>query len=309
MSAFGRMHWGVAAAGFMCLVAGSAIAQREAGERAATQSRDNISERAITDQSDQSTQLQQDRVRTTQRTRLGERNVQRQAGGQDQEVEKFLAGCLLAKNKAEIEFAQLAQQQSQNPQVKQFAQMLEQDHQKIVQQLEQLAGGQAGQTTTRTESQYQSTSASGQNDAQRQPSDTTRLPGSPGATQTTRSQTQTEAYGSQEMTGPIAQLAQIEKQIGERQKQAMLDELQQKSGVEFDKCYINSQVGSHMQSLAALEVISQQQQGKLAQVAQQAQPTVQQHLDHAKQLAKQLESGGQPRSQAERQTPPRTQRQ
>jgi predicted outer membrane protein len=292
----------------MCLVAGSAIAQREAGERAATQSRDNISDRAITDQSEPSTQLQQDRVRTTQRTRLGERNVQRQAGGQTQEVEKFLAGCLLAKNKAEIEFAQLAQQQSQNPQVKQFAQMLEQDHQKIVQQLEQLAGGQASQTSTRTDSQSQ-ISASGQNDAQRQPSDTTRLPGSPGATQTTRSQTQTEAYGSQEMTGPIAQLAQIEKQIGERQKQAMLDELQQKSGAEFDKCYVGSQVSSHMQSLAALEVISQQQQGKLAQVAQQAQPTVQQHLDHAKQLAKQLESGGQPRSQAERQTPPRTQRQ
>jgi predicted outer membrane protein len=215
---------------------------------------------------------------------------------------------LLQKNKCEIEFAQLAQQQSQNPQVKEFAQMLEQDHQKIVQQLEQLAGGQASQTSTRTDSQSQ-ISASGQNDAQRQPSDTTRLPGSPGATQTTRSQTQTEAYGSQEMTGPIAQLAQIEKQIGERQKQAMLDELQQKSGAEFDKCYVGSQVSSHMQSLAALEVISQQQQGKLAQVAQQAQPTVQQHLDHAKQLAKQLESGGQPRSQAERQTPPRTQRQ
>ena len=53
------------------------------------------------------------------------------------------------KNKCEVEFAQLAQQQSQNPQVKEFAQMLEQDHQKIVQQLEPLAGGQAGQTTTR----------------------------------------------------------------------------------------------------------------------------------------------------------------
>jgi hypothetical protein len=63
-----------------------------------------------------------------------------------------------------------------------------------------------------------------------------------------------------------------------------------------------------MQSLAALEVISQQQ-GELAQLAQQAQPTVQQHLDHAKQLAKQLEGTSQAGSQAERQTPPRTQRQ
>jgi predicted outer membrane protein len=306
MSAFGRTNWAIAAAGFACLVAGSAIAQRAVEQRPATQSRDNISDRAITNQDDQATQPGQ--IRTTQRTRLGERNVQLQAGGQNQEVEKFLAGCLLAKNKCEVEFAQLAQQQSQNPQVKEFAKMLEQDHQKIVQQLEPLAGGQAGQTTTRTESQLQATSAQGQNDAQRQPGDTTRLPGSPGATQTTRSQTQSAAYGAQEMSGPFAQLAQIEKQIGERQKQAMLDELQQKSGAEFDKCYVGSQVLAHMQSLAALDVISQQQ-GELAQVAQQAQPTVQQHLDHAKQLAKQLEGGSQARSQAERQTPPRTQRQ
>ena len=290
MSAFGRTNWAVAATGLACLVAGSALAQRAAEERAATQSRENISERAITNQNDQATQPGQ--IRTTQRARLGERNVQLQAGGQNQEVEKFLAGCLLTKNKCEVEFAQLAQQQSQNPKVKEFAKMLEQDHQKIVQQLQPLAGGQG---------------ATGQSDAQRQPSDTTRLPGSPGATQTTRSETQTANYGSQEMSGPFAQLAKVEKQISERQKQAMLDELQQKSGVEFDKCYINSQVGAHMQSLAALEVISQQQ-GELAQIAQQAQPTVQQHLDHAKQLAKQLE-GSQAGSQAERQTPPRTQRQ
>jgi predicted outer membrane protein len=302
------MNWAVAATGFACLVAGSAIAQRAAEQRAATQSRDNISDRAAADQSNRATtQLQTDRTQTTTRTQLGQRNAQVRVGGQNQEVEKFLAGCLLAKNKCEIEFAQMAQQQSQNPQVKEFAQMLEQDHQKIVQQLESLASGRASQTTTRTERQLQSTDASGQNDAQRQPGDTTRLPGSPGATQTTRTQTQSADYGSQELSGPFAQLAQVEKQIGERTKQAMLDELRQKSGIEFDKCYIGSQVGSHIQSLAALEVISQQQ-GNLAQIAQQAQPTVQQHLDHAKQLAKELEGGARAGGTAERQSP-RTQRQ
>lgn len=307
MSAFGKLRLGVAAASLTCLAAAIALAQQAAGQRDATQLRDDVPGRSATDQADQTRQPLRDRIRSRATTQIEQRNVQLQAGGQNQEVEKFLAGCLLAKNKSEIEFAQLAQQQSQNPEVKEFAQMLEKDHQKLVQQLEQLAGGQAGQTSTRSERQTQ-TSVTGQNDAQRQPADTTRLPGSPGATQTTRSQTQTEAYGSQEMSGQFAQLAQIEKQISERQKQAMLDELQQKSGVEFDKCFVGAQVGSHIQSLAALEVISQQQQGKLAQVAQQAQPTVQQHLDHAKQLAKQLEGSSQPGSQAERQRP-RTQRQ
>jgi predicted outer membrane protein len=304
MSAFGKLKLGVAAASVACLAAGIALAQQAVEQRNATQLRDDVPGRAATDQADRTTQPQQrERFRST--TQVDQRNLRAQTGGSTQEVEKFLAGCLLAKNKCEIEFAQLAQQQSQNPEIKQFAQKLEQDHQQLVQQLEPLAGGQAGQTSTRVESQTQ-TRAIGQNDAQRQPGDTTRLPGSPGATQTSRSETQT-AYGSKQMIGPFAQLAAIEKQIGERQKQAMLDELQQKSGAEFDKCYVAAMVGSHMQSLAALEVISQQQ-GELAQVAQQAQPTVQQHLDHAKQLAKQLEGTNQPSSQAERQVP-RTQRQ
>jgi predicted outer membrane protein len=67
------------------------------------------------------------------------------------------------------------------------------------------------------------------------------------------------------------------------------DELQQKSGAEFDKCYVGNAIGMHAHALAELEVIGKQTQGTLAQVAQQAQPTVQQHFDHAKQLMKQLE--------------------
>jgi predicted outer membrane protein len=82
---------------------------------------------------------------------------------------------------------------------------------------------------------------------------------------------------------------QIDRQINERCLQMAKDELQQKSGAEFDKCFIGNALAMHAHALAALEVIGKQTQGNLAQVAQQAQPTVQQHLDHAKQLIKQLE--------------------
>jgi hypothetical protein len=59
----------------------------------------------------------------------------------------------------------------------------------------------------------------------------------------------------------------------------------------------------HSHALAALEVIGKQTQGTLAQVAQQGQPTVQQHLDHAKQLMKQLDSqSGATATQAQRET-------
>jgi predicted outer membrane protein len=66
-------------------------------------------------------------------------------------------------------------------------------------------------------------------------------------------------------------------------------DLQQKSGAEFDKCFMGTAVAAHTHALAALEVISQQSQGQLAQVAQQAQPTVQEHLERAKQIVRQLD--------------------
>jgi predicted outer membrane protein len=252
-------------------------------------------------------QTQPDRsgIRQADRGQFGQRDRQAGAGAHSQEVEKYLANCLLMKNQGEIEMAEFAQQQAQSQEVKQFAQKLIQDHNQLVQKLQPLAGTSAASRQGATQ-----TRVDGQIDAQRNAADTARLPGSPGARseQPNQSVTATTQTYQQGQGGALLQLAQIERQIGERCKQALKEELQSKSGVEFDKCYVGAMIGSHMQSLAALEVIGQQTEGQLAEVAQQAQPIVQQHLDHAKQLAKQFEGASQPGARAERQQPPRTQR-
>jgi len=82
---------------------------------------------------------------------------------------------------------------------------------------------------------------------------------------------------------------QIDRQIVDRKSQAIRQELQQKSGAEFDKAFVGTAINAHIHAIAALEVIGQQSQGQLSQIAQQARPTVQQHLDHAKQLMRSLE--------------------
>ena len=97
----------------------------------------------------------------------------------------------------------------------------------------------------------------------------------------------------------IQQLAEIDRQIVERQTQATREELQQKSGAEFDKCFVGGAIVAHVHMIAALEVIEQQGQ-QLAQAAKQARPVAEQHLEHAKQLMKQLESGAPAVGQAER---------
>jgi len=86
----------------------------------------------------------------------------------------------------------------------------------------------------------------------------------------------------------LDQLATIEQRINDRCNQALREELQRKSGSEFDECYIGSQIGGHMHMLAALEVIAQDAQGPLKQIASEARPTVQKHLDDAKQLVAQM---------------------
>jgi predicted outer membrane protein len=193
----------------------------------------------------------------------------------------------MAKNKAEIELSQFAQQQAENPQVKEFAQQMVQDHQQLAQQLQQVAGQQAGQ-----------------NDAQRQTSATTRLPGSPGADQTeSRTSRTLTATGGGQDSGVIEQLIQIDRQIVERQSQATREMLQQKQGKEFDKAFLGLAIHAHANMQAALETIEQHQLGQLAQVAQQASPVVEQHLEHAKMLMEQQDRGSQAGARAERQTP------
>jgi hypothetical protein len=108
-----------------------------------------------------------------------------------------------------------------------------------------------------------------------------------GATQGTES----GGLGSPGASGSaVQQLIQLDRQIVQRKAQMTREDLQSKQGAEFDKCFVAAAIPAHVHMLAQLEVVEQQGQGQLAQLAQQARPTVQQHLEHAKQLAKQLES-------------------
>jgi predicted outer membrane protein len=318
-------------------------AQQSGGARTAAQ-RDNSARSATSGQRARASAGQDDRFSSQHAAdRSGQtgksytanfRGNQATAGGASQAIDQFFANCLLIHNQGEVELSELAQQKSENPQVKQFAEQMIQDHRQMIQQLQQIASAQAGSrasATSATETDTRSDAgavASGRRDTDistegtpgttAAPSDTdaaqasprstaSDLPGSSAASSTT-SETGLSAAGATG-SGVVMQLAAIDTQIAQRMLQMTKDELQQKSGAEFDKCYIGSAIPAHVQALAALEVLGQQSQGQLAQLAQQARPKVQQHLDHAKELMQQLEgqSSGQSDAQAERSSS-RTQR-
>lgn len=359
MSASLTLKFGVAAAAFSCLFAGSVVAQQTQATRDARSSQSasdasadqNVGQsgRSSAQQSGQSAIQDSDAAApASQRYTANFRGESARAG--DNKVEKFLAACMLAQNKAEIELSQFAAQQSQNPQVKEFAQKMVRDHQQMVQQLQQVAGkqGQSARGTSATgstESTRSSTNTNAAIEASRNGSDAANAsnPSSEardsdaggtatiGATDLLSDRSDSETLGTSsgaatgragssartsesdtatarsltgttdsQASGAIQQLIQIDKQIVDRQMQATRQVLEQKEGAEFDKCFLGIAMNAHVNMNAALEVIGQQDLGQLSQLAQQAQPKVQQHLEHAKQLMKQLDdasaTAGPPRS-------------
>src|SRR5687768_3262774 len=151
----GRMKLGVVAAVASFVFMGYAAAQ-QVGEE--------LRERQL-DRSGVQTPSERPAATTEARPQAQERSAAyRGQAGQSQELDKYLASCLLIKNKAEVELSKFGQQQAQNPEVKQFAQMLAQDHQKMIPKLEQIAGKQASSQSGR-----QTVGATGQTDTQRTP--------------------------------------------------------------------------------------------------------------------------------------------
>jgi predicted outer membrane protein len=280
MSASPRLRFGIVAAGLSCLFAGYVVAQQEQQEQEIQREQP-----AAVDQLDAPGPAagQTDRSKATRREYTANFRGNPANAGAQQDVQRYIVGCLLAKNQAEVEMGKFAQQQSQSPEVKEFAQMLVQDHGKLIQKIQQVARADA---------------ADGQPTAQ--PGDRTR----PAAGREAAGQNAVELDATNRAAGnnsAVDQLIALEQQIVERSTQSAKEDLQQKQGAEFDKCYVGSQIVGHAHMLSALEVLQQQGPEAVQQLAQEAQPGVKKHLEHAKQLMKQLEGAGAAGSRAARQ--------
>jgi predicted outer membrane protein len=270
MSASPRLRFAIAAAGLSCLFAGYVVAQQQVVQEQP--------DAAIDQPAADNPAGQTDRLKTPRREYTANFRGDQAKGGAQHDVQRYIVGCLLSKNQAEVEMGEFAQQQSQSPQVKEFAQMLVQDHSKLIKKLQQISGTQAKAQPGERTLAAADRDAAGQNVAELKATDRNVASNS-----------------------AVDQLLALERQIVERSTQAAKEDLQQKQGADFDKCYVGSQIVGHGHMLAALEVLQQQGPQEIQQLAQEAQPNVQKHLEHAKQIMKQLEGAGAAGSRAARQ--------
>jgi predicted outer membrane protein len=186
-----------------------------------------------------------------------------QAGNLDQQI----AACGILANQEEVALAQFAKERAESDQVKQFAEMMIEQHQQAIKKLEQAAPQVAAWNI-----ELRNANADQQAGAAAQP----------------------QADGQAGAQNPQFLLA---RQIHEECLALTKEALSEKQGAEFDKAYIAQQCFAHLGMKAAIKGSEPFASQQLKPVLQEGLQTTEKHLAEAKNLKKQLmnEAAGEPR--------------
>lgn len=273
----------------------------------------------------------QDQVRNNQNRDNQARDNQAQrgqtdraAGAHGQQVsDQEIAQCLIIDNHGEVTLAEFAQQKAQDPQVKQFAQMLVKDHGAFIQKLEQFAGrgdsvqlrgfrgGREGQqsgqqTPARPNQPNQREDATPNPNPQKQEqprAGTTPQPQQDQLAQRDENQRDSAAnrdQNAQSRRGAAGQArgdmargswVGIKQQISDNIGAQVKKEMESLEPNEFDHAYLGNQIYCHMAMVETLKVLEQHASSDLKQVLQEGQQSAQKHLDHARQLMDTVKAG------------------
>jgi predicted outer membrane protein len=204
------------------------------------------------------------------------------SGGQIGDRE--MASALLVDNQGEVAMAQFVLQKTQNQEVRQFAQKLIDDHQRMIDSLKQAGASESGAGQGSAAGQGSrsgsSTAAQGQPGSDATAGTDRRNSVTPGAAELQAGQGQ----------GGATDFASLKHELGQQCLQSSQRELSSKQGAELDKCYIGMQVFMHQHAADTMTVFRRHAGEQLGRTIDEGLPVVQAHLEHAKQLMKQLES-------------------
>jgi len=237
-------------------------------------------------------------------------------------LEQHIATCLALGNQEEVALAQFAQQRATNPQVKQFAQMMIQEHQQAIQQMQQ-AVPQLASVQLTSSAASQSGSRSGAGSPERLGSSgTSGSNATAGADRSTASGGETASTGTSSTGsttsanqrgassgGGHEQMVEFARTVKQNCLKLSEQSLGQKQGAEFDKAYIGQQIVAHTNMLAELQAAQQFASGsQLQPLIQQGTQMTEHHLAQARTIMEQLEqaSAGQGGSPARTGAPARS---
>lgn len=195
-----------------------------------------------------------------------------------------LAACLIIDNNMEVALAQLAEQQSRNQQVQEFARQIAEDHGQFVTQLQEAAqrGGYMPQELALRASQ-----SPGQ---ERNSTEQRTRPADPGQARDsdTPSPRRTARPAELDQAHGALDFISIKQEVAERCLQTAREQLTKKSEAEFDKCYVGLQVMAHRAMIDQLEVFARHASPELRTTIENGLKVTREHLTQAEELENQL---------------------
>jgi predicted outer membrane protein len=220
------------------------------------------------------------------------------------DIDHYLIKVLVKANKDEIELGRLAQQRSQNPEIKQLATQMVEDHTAFLNKLESFKkaennpqagthqpvqrgtafrGPTPGATTNNGLTQQQPQQYQVPQVAQQQPGS-----GQPRMNDNRMHRGEHFAgMGDHAMAG---QFAKIMEEVDQNMQQSLVRELSSKQGVQFDRCFLSSQAFGHMWVAEALKTFERNASPQLKPILQEGVQATEQHLTHIKSLLAKAEN-------------------
>lgn len=205
--------------------------------------------------------------------------------------DQAMASCVTIHNQEEVALAKMAQEKLQNEEAKKFAAMLAEEHQAYLTKLEKFAPQAARLELERGDQPSQAGNRTGQKrDGVQQASGkvTEERPGIQPTSGTREERTAKSAGG--------VDMVQIQREIAQECLRAAKAELQEKQGIEADKCFLGNQIAKHGAMKAQLTVFQRHASPELAKVFAEGITTVEKHKNEAEEIMKELSTDSSPRS-------------
>lgn len=207
------------------------------------------------------------------------------ADGNWKNSDHCFATCVAYGNQIEIATSRIASQKAQNAEVKKFAEMMLQDHQKFLSKLEKFAPDAARNDSLANSTGSRNETAVTRPDNQ-SPIQQTRANDDKDNKSVRTADNRTESGHD---SHHAMKLAQIEREMAEQCLASARRKLESKNGAEFDKCFIHSQIAAHEHMKDKLTVLKRHASEELSPILSEGLKTTEQHLAKAEEIAKSLE--------------------
>lgn len=189
------------------------------------------------------------------------------------EADRAVAAWLALGNNGEIQLAKLAEEHAESSKTKEFAQLMIKDHSQALDELLLYAPDALVQKNHQDQPQ-----------GQRNPATSEGKVRQPAVAESSRTAEQQAA-----ISGRGFNFLEAKRNIGKRCLESANKDMVEKKGREFDMCYIGAMIVKHQEMIDTQKALREYASPELQKVIDEQIQTTEHHLDHAKQLIRQIE--------------------